>query len=127
MQKFELLKLLFGTNGQLLKQKRLIQTSVKIFDDGKKIQPIYEEYDEPFTSVNIKGLEDMGILKTHWSWPKYNRIIYPPQKEGEPKVTPFVHHMRSYIKYSPKKMWLTASMVRNLARLFFSYSINLQT
>jgi hypothetical protein len=110
MQKLELLKSLLSTK-TLFKQQRFVQTSFKALDDSRKKQAIqYEEYEEPFKQVNIKGLQDVGILKPGWSWPKYNRIIYPPDS-GVSKVTPFVHHMRPFIKYSPKKMWLTASMV----------------
>jgi hypothetical protein len=114
MQKLDFFKFLFNTNKILFKQQRLVQTSLNAFNDKNTKQPVkYEEYEEPFKNMDIKNLEDIGVLKKKWSWPKYNRIIYPPSKDGEPKVTPFVHHMRTYIQTNPQKLWFTASMVRN--------------
>jgi large subunit ribosomal protein L22 len=70
-----------------------------------------EEF-QRYQRQNIKGLENLGVAKSNWSWPKYNRIVYPPQEEGEPKRNAFVHHMRTFIKYSPKKLWFPAVMVK---------------
>ena len=65
---------------------------------------------------DLKNLSKLGLAKDDWSWPKYNRIIYPPRSADDNRgpVTPFVHHMRTYIKYSPKKLWYPAVMVRPL-------------
>ena len=48
-------------------------------------------------------------------WPKYNEIVYPPRPYGEPMRVAEVFHHRSNIKYSYKKMWYIASMIRGMS------------
>ncbi|KAK9876656.1 hypothetical protein WA026_014031 [Henosepilachna vigintioctopunctata] len=47
-------------------------------------------------------------------WLKYNEIVYPPQGAEEERRPAFVCHQRENIKYSPKKMWYIASLVRGM-------------
>lgn len=58
--------------------------------DGKKTS---KEVDDEFKYQNddssgIKNLEKLGLAKPSWSWPQYNRVIYPPTEDGKPSVTP---------------------------------------
>ncbi len=53
------------------------------------------EADEEDTSLYQKEysnkarfLEQVGMVKPHISWPRYNRIIYPPSDTGEPIKNP---------------------------------------
>ncbi len=69
-------------------------------------------------SSGIKNLEKMGMAKAYWSWPQYNRIIYPPAEDGVPLKNPFVHHMRTFIKYDQQKLWYPAFMVKFKFNLF---------
>lgn len=39
-------------------------------------------------SAKIKNLERLGSIKSHISWPQYNRIIYPPTEDGKPIRNP---------------------------------------
>lgn len=71
----------------------------------------FEDFQEPSKYLNLKQLDKLGLLKDKWIWPKYNRIIYPPQAPDEPKRNAFVHHMKNYIKYPAKKLWFPAVMV----------------
>jgi hypothetical protein len=50
-----------------------------------------EDENEPYQtdrSNGIKNLEKLGIAKPHWSWPKYNRTIFPPTEDGVPLMNP---------------------------------------
>ncbi len=49
-------------------------------------------------SSGIKNLEKLGIAKPHWSWPKYNRTIFPPSEDGVPLINP-VFHKNNYLKF----------------------------
>lgn len=49
------------------------------------------------------------------SWPKYNDIVYPPQKEGEPPRPAEITHYRPNVKYSQKKLWYVACMIRGMS------------
>ncbi|XP_054724388.1 39S ribosomal protein L22, mitochondrial-like [Uloborus diversus] len=48
------------------------------------------------------------------NWTAQNEWIYPPIKPGEERRPAFVNHYRTNIKYSPKKMWYVACLVRGL-------------
>ena len=48
------------------------------------------------------------------NWLKYNEIVYPPQKPGEPKRPAEIVHMKNHIKYSTDKMWYMAMMIRGM-------------
>ena len=39
-------------------------------------------------STGIRNLERIGKAKPTWSWPQYNRIVYPPSEDGEPIKNP---------------------------------------
>ena len=39
-------------------------------------------------SSGIKNLERIGLAKKAWSWPQYNRVIYPPTEDGKPMINP---------------------------------------
>ena len=45
------------------------------------------EYQQDLSS-GIKNLESLGLAKPYWSWPQYNRIIYPPTEDGKPLKNP---------------------------------------
>ncbi|XP_022191929.1 39S ribosomal protein L22, mitochondrial isoform X2 [Nilaparvata lugens] len=48
-------------------------------------------------------------------WPVYNDQIFPPQSPDEPRRPAFVCHMKTNIKYSPKKLWYVACFVRGMS------------
>ncbi|XP_071522841.1 large ribosomal subunit protein uL22m isoform X2 [Panulirus ornatus] len=48
------------------------------------------------------------------SWPKNNKLKFPPTPLGEEQRPAFVCHMKTNIKYSPSKMWYVACLVRGL-------------
>ncbi|RZF38480.1 hypothetical protein LSTR_LSTR006075 [Laodelphax striatellus] len=48
-------------------------------------------------------------------WPAYNNVIFPPQSPEEPRRPAYVCHMKTNIKYSPKKMWYLAGFVRGMS------------
>ena len=39
-------------------------------------------------NTGIESLERLGVAKSYWSWPQYNRVIYPPTEDGKPSKTP---------------------------------------
>ena len=41
-------------------------------------------------SNGIKNLEKLGLAKAEWSWPKYNRTIFPPSADGVPLINPVI-------------------------------------
>jgi len=45
------------------------------------------EYEQD-KSNGIKTLEKLGLAKAEWSWPKYNRTVFPPSEDGIQLVTP---------------------------------------
>jgi len=47
-------------------------------------------------------------------WPRYNDILYPPQAPGEPRRPAEIVHFRPNIKYSTKKLWYIACMIRGM-------------
>ncbi|KAL3879527.1 hypothetical protein ACJMK2_031821 [Sinanodonta woodiana] len=48
-------------------------------------------------------------------WLKYNDIVYPPRKEGEPARPAEITHMRTNVKYSPDNMAFIATMIRGMS------------
>lgn len=48
-------------------------------------------------------------------WLEYNKVVYPPQTPDEERRPAFVCHQRTNIKYSPKKMWYIACLVRGMS------------
>ncbi|XP_077984520.1 large ribosomal subunit protein uL22m-like [Glandiceps talaboti] len=47
-------------------------------------------------------------------WEARNKIVYPPQVEGQPAMLAEIHHCRRQIKYSPRKMWYVATFIKNM-------------
>ena len=45
------------------------------------------EFQEDLSS-GLKNLERVGLAKQKWSWPQYNRIVYPPTENGQPIRNP---------------------------------------
>lgn len=54
-------------------------------------------------------------LKEEKQWLDYNKIVYPPQKPGDPKRPAEICHLKKHIKYSPKKLWYHAIMIRGMS------------
>ncbi|XP_037070263.1 39S ribosomal protein L22, mitochondrial-like [Pollicipes pollicipes] len=48
-------------------------------------------------------------------WPLYNQRVYPPTAPDEPARPAFVCHVKTDVKYSQKKMWYIASMIRGMS------------
>ncbi|ESN99874.1 hypothetical protein HELRODRAFT_113615 [Helobdella robusta] len=48
-------------------------------------------------------------------WLKYNDVVYPPLSPNEPHRPAEVVHQRSNIKYSQKKLWYIAHMIRGMS------------
>ncbi|XP_075212814.1 mitochondrial ribosomal protein L22 [Lycorma delicatula] len=48
-------------------------------------------------------------------WPSYNDVIFPIQTPEEKRRPAYVCHMKNHIKYSPKKMWYIACLVRGMS------------
>lgn len=46
-------------------------------------------------SAKIKNLERLGSIKSHISWPQYNRIIYPPTEDGKPIRNPVIKFLKT--------------------------------
>ncbi|CAL1275796.1 unnamed protein product [Larinioides sclopetarius] len=63
----------------------------------------------------IKNFHTSNVNHKIEKWPDQNEWVYPPQKPGEPRRPAFICHHRENIKYSPKKMWYIACMVRGLS------------
>ncbi|KAL3266785.1 hypothetical protein HHI36_010943 [Cryptolaemus montrouzieri] len=47
-------------------------------------------------------------------WLNYNKKVFPPQTPDEERRPAYVCHQRTNIKYSPKKMWYIACLVRGM-------------
>lgn len=48
-------------------------------------------------------------------WPLYNDVVYPPSLPNEPLRPAEVTHYRANIKYSTKKLWYIATMIRGMS------------
>ncbi|CAF0823141.1 unnamed protein product [Brachionus calyciflorus] len=93
-----------------------MHTSSIQFVNKKEQEGEEDEFDKQrLASAKIRNLERLGTIKSHYSWPQYNRIIYPPAQNGQPIRNPFVHHMRHFIKYPAKKMWYPAFLIRGMS------------
>ncbi|XP_025088290.1 39S ribosomal protein L22, mitochondrial-like [Pomacea canaliculata] len=58
---------------------------------------------------------NMGIKMRSSKWNKYNTVVYPPTEEEHPIRPAEICHSRFNIKYSPKKMWYIATMIRGMS------------
>ncbi|XP_002737372.1 large ribosomal subunit protein uL22m-like [Saccoglossus kowalevskii] len=47
-------------------------------------------------------------------WEAKNKIVYPPQKEGEPPRLAEIHHCKRNLKYSQRRMWYIATFIKNM-------------
>ena len=111
LQRVSISALRSNSGAQLLVKSNL-NTSSRTFNQAKN-EPQEDELEfQRDVSSGIKNMEKMGLAKGHWSWPQYNRIIYPPTEDGKPLKNPFVHHMRTFIKYDQQKLWYPAFMVK---------------
>jgi len=61
--------------------------------------------------IRLGKYEPTGPVK----WKNYNNVVYPPREEGEPIRPAEVYHVRENIKYSKKKMWYIACMIRGMS------------
>ncbi|XP_043230681.1 39S ribosomal protein L22, mitochondrial-like [Amphibalanus amphitrite] len=48
-------------------------------------------------------------------WPLYNEQVFPPTGADEAPRPAFVCHVKTNVKYSTKKMWYIASMIRGMS------------
>ncbi|CAH1777528.1 unnamed protein product [Owenia fusiformis] len=60
-------------------------------------------------------LHKQNMFDPKFKYLKYNKIVYPPQEEGEPRRPAEVTYVRSNIKYSPDKLWYMAIMIRGMS------------
>ena len=99
--------------------KCLIHLNSCLLDKTKKAPESnvgnFENFEQPKKFLNIKSLKDVGLAKDDWIWPKYNRILYPPQARDEPRRSAFVHHMKTYIHIDYDKLWYPATMIRGMS------------
>ncbi|XP_012285654.1 39S ribosomal protein L22, mitochondrial [Orussus abietinus] len=51
----------------------------------------------------------------HNRWSNHNKTIFPVQAPGEERRPAYVCHQKLNIKYSPKKMWYIACLVRGMS------------
>ncbi|XP_071452520.1 large ribosomal subunit protein uL22m [Hetaerina americana] len=49
------------------------------------------------------------------NWLNYNKQVWPPQSAEEERRPAFVCHVKSDIRYSQKKMWYVACLVRGMS------------
>lgn len=56
----------------------------------------------------------VGMPRGPYKFLKNNDVVYPPTPFGEKERHAFVCHAKENIKYSPKKMWYIASLVRGM-------------
>ncbi|XP_015596830.1 39S ribosomal protein L22, mitochondrial isoform X2 [Cephus cinctus] len=66
------------------------------------------------TSLPIQG-SWLDYTKGPQKWLKHNRTIFPPQSPDEERRPAYVCHMKTNIRYSPKKMWYIACFVRGMS------------
>lgn len=71
------------------------------------------EYEEDLSS-GIKNLEKLGLAKSNWSWPKYNRTVFPPTEDGVPLINPVRTFLGRLLFFFYKYLFFV---------LFFSLSI----
>lgn len=77
---------------------------------------LLQEKSMSYTSRVMPPLEEDGKDPEKTSkWLSYNNKIFPPQLPGEERRPAYVCHMKSNIKYSPKKMWYIACFVRGMS------------
>ncbi|KAK9500283.1 hypothetical protein O3M35_001571 [Rhynocoris fuscipes] len=69
-----------------------------------------------YVSNVMPELEEEGVKpkKTN-KWLTYNEKLYPPTLPGQELRPAYVCHMKSNIKYSPKKLWYIACFVRGMS------------
>ncbi|ELT89506.1 hypothetical protein CAPTEDRAFT_108853 [Capitella teleta] len=48
-------------------------------------------------------------------WPQYNDVVYPPREPGLPLRPAEITHHVSNVKYSLRKMWYIAAMIRGMS------------
>ncbi|KAL1131187.1 hypothetical protein AAG570_012423 [Ranatra chinensis] len=64
----------------------------------------------------MEPLEEEGKeLTKKMRWLTYNDLIFPPQVPGENPRPAYICLVKENIKYSPKKMWYIACLVRGMS------------
>ncbi|KAI3387645.1 hypothetical protein SNEBB_008361 [Seison nebaliae] len=95
---------------------RIFSTSAIVNKIPKQGDNMRQTTDEPKTNSAPEGLNDdiPGFTPTRGprSWPRYNRIIYPPNLPEQPAR--YVNHMKMNIHMAPKKMWFAARLIRGM-------------
>uniref|UniRef100_T1IIB9 Large ribosomal subunit protein uL22m n=1 Tax=Strigamia maritima TaxID=126957 RepID=T1IIB9_STRMM len=66
------------------------------------------------STTNLKMIKGTGEVVIPEGWTAKNKMVYPPQELGEERRPAWVCHMRGQIRYSPKKMYYVAILVRGL-------------
>lgn len=68
---------------------RYVTSSINNKPNVKKTTKLDDEFEyQNDDSSGIRNLEKLGVAKSYWSWPQYNRTIYPPTDDGKPAITP---------------------------------------
>lgn len=62
----------------------LFHTNAAFFVNNQEKTSEEDDFDiQRKQSTVLKNLERLGSIKSHISWPQYNRIIYPPNEDGK--------------------------------------------
>ncbi|XP_076447066.1 large ribosomal subunit protein uL22m-like [Babylonia areolata] len=68
-----------------------------------------------FRNTEFDDEADLGVKMRSKRWDKYNTVLYPPTEKDDPARPAEICHSRFNIKYSPKKMWYIAAMIRGMS------------
>ncbi|XP_067947969.1 large ribosomal subunit protein uL22m-like [Watersipora subatra] len=71
----------------------------------------------PFTQFKLLHTSRPCQIKTEppENWLKYNQVVFPPTKDGEPERPAEVYHQRCHIRYQQQKMLYLCRMVRGMS------------
>ncbi|CAD5118842.1 DgyrCDS7520 [Dimorphilus gyrociliatus] len=64
------------------------------------------------TDINLQEYHKIRDTKV---WNRMNEIVYPPQRNDEKRRPAEIWHSRENIKYSYKKLWYIAAMIRGMS------------
>jgi hypothetical protein len=64
-----------------------LHSSALVLAKAKNLDEDQFQYQQDASS-GIRNLENLNLAKAHWSWPQYNRVIYPPSQDGKPLKNP---------------------------------------
>ncbi|XP_070198186.1 large ribosomal subunit protein uL22m-like isoform X2 [Littorina saxatilis] len=68
-----------------------------------------------FRNTEFEERPDFGVKMESKKWNRYNTVVYPPTEQDESIRPAEVCHSRFNMKYSPKKMWYIAVMIRGMS------------